>query len=123
MTQEEQFISQKFGKEQPFQVPEGYFESFADQFMAQLPEREARVVALPVRSRWQSTRRWIAAACITALVVGAGTWGFLRTPDAQPASQPAAQMAASSSYSSEFDQAADYVMLDNEDFYAYVSDF
>ena len=122
MTQEEQFINQKFGKEQPFRVPEGYFDSFADQFMAQLPERETRVVALPIRSRWQSTRRWVAAACLTALVVGAGVWGFLRTPDAQPSSTPAMQMAVSS-YNTEIDQAADYVMMENEDFYAYVSDF
>ena len=122
MSQEEQFINQKFGKEQPFRVPEGYFDSFADQFMAQLPERETRVVALPIRSRWQSTRRWVAAACLTALVVGAGVWGFLRTPDAQPSSTPAMQMAVSS-YNTEIDQAADYVMMENEDFYAYVSDY
>lgn len=37
---EEQEIIRKCGKENPFKVPEGYFEDFARNLMAQLPEKE-----------------------------------------------------------------------------------
>lgn len=37
---EEQEIIRKCGKENPFKVPEGYFEDFTRNLMAQLPEKE-----------------------------------------------------------------------------------
>ena len=38
MTNEEKFIIESLGKENPFRVPEGYFDHFAEQFMNELPE-------------------------------------------------------------------------------------
>lgn len=45
---EEKYLEERLTKHNPFQVPEGYFDSFAEQVMNQLPERqqEARRVLL-----------------------------------------------------------------------------
>lgn len=37
---DEQKLMQQHGKEQPFTIPEGYFESFHEQLMSRLPEVE-----------------------------------------------------------------------------------
>ena len=49
---EEKYIEEKVGRRNPFTVPEGYFDTFADQLMASLPERQPRakhVWMLPMR--------------------------------------------------------------------------
>ena len=56
MDREELFLKQKFGNERPFRVPEGYFDSFADNLMKELPEREAneaKVVPMRRRLSWR----------------------------------------------------------------------
>ena len=39
---EEKYIEEQVGRRNPFTVPEGYFDTFADQLMASLPERQPR---------------------------------------------------------------------------------
>lgn len=55
---EEKYLEERLTKHNPFQVPEGYFDSFAEQVMNQLPERqqEARRVLL---------RPWMYAICLS----------------------------------------------------------
>ena len=43
MTNEEKIIQEKLGNQNPFRVPEGYFDSFADQLMSQIPETKREV--------------------------------------------------------------------------------
>lgn len=50
MAKEEDYLIKKFGIEKPFKTPDGYFDSFTDKVMSNLPERtfveETRVVTL-----------------------------------------------------------------------------
>lgn len=47
-------------------VPEGYFESFADKMMAQIPQEEHKVVEMPRRSFWQTVRPYVYMAAMFA---------------------------------------------------------
>ena len=95
MTNEEKYLKERVGQENPFRTPEGYF----DQFTA---KPVAKKVAMPLR-HW-----FYAAACVAALVVTAVTFHF------HEVDAPQQQMAVSESY---IDEAADYAMLDNMDIY------
>jgi len=92
---EEKYIEEKLGKRNPFLVPDGYFDSFADRLMQQLPERPVHDEASPEvckPARMVQMRRWLyAAACAVVLVVGAWVWQSL--PDAEVATQPVVQLA------------------------------
>jgi len=122
MMKEEKILNNMFGKENHFAVPEGYFDTFADKLMEQLPETEARVIEMHAQSWWQRLpMRKIAAAVGVAVVLG-GSGLFY----ASHSSQSHAQMAsthvehsegAASEYGT-FDQMADYTMMDNQDIYA-----
>ena len=41
MINEELYLRSRMGKENPFRVPEGYFDNFASQLMEKLPEKPA----------------------------------------------------------------------------------
>ena len=109
MTNEELYLKERVGQKNPFRTPEGYFDQFTANIMAQLPERQpmesksvAKKVAMPIR-HW-----FYAAACVAALLVTAFSFHFHNTSDNQQ------QVAFSEAY---IDEAADYAMLDNTDIY------
>jgi hypothetical protein len=109
MTNEELYLKERVGQKNPFRTPEGYFDQFTANIMAQLPERQpmenksvAKKVAMPIR-HW-----FYAAACVAALLVTAFSFHFHNTTDNQQ------QVAFSETY---IDEAADYAMLDNTDIY------
>ena len=69
MMKEEKKLQERCGKQNPFSVPEGYFEGFADRIMEQLPERESREV--PPITTWQRIKPWIyMAAMFCGLMFG-----------------------------------------------------
>ena len=106
---DEKYIEERVGRRNPYQVPEGYFEAFTSQLMQQLPER-------PAKARQVRMRRpiYIAAACLAALL-------FMSQSEAQP--QAPAQLAVQQEVVEEsIDEAADYMMLDNHDIYALLSE-
>ena len=119
MEKEEVFLKQKFGNEDPFRVPEGYFNSFADNLMSQLPEREAKVIPMRRHTAWRKYAAVAVAACFGVLLFNVGTTYFDRHQ--QDAQQITANAQASSSDA--FDQMADYAMIDVSDMYAYVADY
>ena len=109
---EEKYIQEKLGNRNPFRVPEGYFDHLADQVMATLPEREPRA-----RRVWLRPLRYAAAAvCVFAL--GALSWMAL-SPDTPQLQAEAVQQEVTEET---FDEAADYMMIDNYDIYACLSD-
>ena len=75
MNYEEKEMQVRFGKENPFRVPEGYFDQLTDRVMAQLPEREQQAEQISLsdrhpKSRLVALRPWLyAAACTVAVVV------------------------------------------------------
>ena len=117
MTKEEKFLEQQFGRENPFRVPDGYFDSFADTMMSQLPEQKLRVVGIR-RSRFLRMSRvaMVTAACLVSAFFTVILW--LNGSDHQ---YPRTVVTTSSSYNNDVDEMADYTMMDNQDFYAYVS--
>jgi hypothetical protein len=125
MEREEEYIHSKFGKQQPFRVPEGYFDQFANQLMQQLPEREepsAKVVRMRPRFRWQRLASVAAAACLGVVLYNVANRSLSSSSEQQLAAQVATLQAGQSAVSqSEFDQMADYAMIDVGDMYAYVS--
>lgn len=121
MINEEKKINDIFGKENPFKMPDGYFDNLTSQIMDQLPAQEVKV------SFWQRMAvRKIAAAVAAVIVLGGGAFVGLR--HAQPAAQSIAhvggvqhEQTAGKQYASDdenFDQVADYTMMDSQDFYA-----
>lgn len=93
-------------------VPEGYFDTFADQLMASLPERQPRAKRV-----WLRPLRY-AAAVVCVCAMGALSWFALSPESHQPIQAEAVQLSSDA----DFEAAADYVMLDNYDIYACLSD-
>lgn len=64
---EEDEITKKFGKDNPFTVPEGYFQNFTDEVMSKLPEKKEMPSKTKVRT-WDRIRPWV---YMTAMFIGA----------------------------------------------------
>ena len=100
----------------PFMVPDGYFDHFADEFVAKLSEQPQ--VARPHTTWWRRDRYWGAtAACVCGLV--GGTVAFLHR--AEPAAQVVVTHASTTADT--FDQMTDYAMYDKGDMYASLYDY
>lgn len=98
----------------PFRVPEGYFDHFADEFMAQLPTP----AATSIQPSWWHRYRYVVAtaACICGLLFGG--IAYMGYTQDQQASHLAEQHAIDAS----LDEMTDYVMYDNGDMYASLSE-
>lgn len=125
MDQEEKFIEEKCGRRTPFQVPNGYFDSFAEQLIQNLPEREPATTAkvVPLKpTRWQRYRVGIAAAacaCVVVLSLGSHLTG--RESNVHRHEVAAGTQQSAAAYSSA-EAMADYAMMDSEDMYALMAD-
>ena len=116
---EEKYIEEQVGKRNPFRVPDGYFDQLTEQVMASLPEK-APVQERP-RAKRVVLRPWyFAAAAVAVFLVSVSVWQFF--PASAP--EPQAQMPVAYQEPSEadFEEAADYLMLDNYDIYACLTD-
>ncbi len=78
---EEDIIRKKFGKKEPFTVPENYFADFADRLMNELPEKNAPVVNKPA-AKVRHLRYWLATAAVLCSVAVTGAWVYLRQASA-----------------------------------------
>lgn len=118
---EELLLKQKFGNQRPFKVPEGYFDSLEKSLMQNIPETDVpqkrsakKVFMRPIR--------W--AACFVAVLFVSGAIYFKGSGDNSDLSQTeAVSESMSSSVYADYilDEISDYAMLDNEDFYSYVT--
>ena len=102
---EEKLILEKFGKETPFKVPEGFFDDFTKDLMAKLPEQQENA----------PKKRPAAILAVSYL---------LQKPEQPVVAKQAKDNHIeniNNTYNS-IDEAAEYTMLDNEDIYAYVSE-
>ena len=110
--EEEKYISDKFGRRNPFTVPDGYFEQLTARVMEQLPERRQKARRVWMRPVW-----W-AAAAVCALFVSTAAWLVIPNESQQAQGQVAEVIQQSQPDDAFFDEAADYMMLDNQDIYA-----
>ena len=123
MTNEELYISKKIGKKNPFSVPEGYFDQFADKLMATLPEKQMPISkATPKTAVFKRLRPWmVAAACLTVVMLGAVVYFYKDNPAVEK-QQIAADTTEQDNYiyysDNYIDDEANYAMLDNQEIYA-----
>ena len=121
----EDLIIEKVSKQNPFRVPEGYFDTLADQIMAKVDESaSSTVIPLKENKKKKSARVvWLrpvlyAAASVCALFISVVAY---QSYSESPTAAPAATMAETQSMDYSFDEAADYLMIDNQDIYACLS--
>jgi len=122
-----------YGNKRPFTVPDNYFSDLSSQIMANIPVEEP--VKTPdntietKKSHFVLIRRVrplaIAAAMIGIVMIA--FWSFAdytsNQKSAADASQKGVEESLSKATSSDsFDEAADYMMMDEDDMYAYVTD-
>ena len=116
MTNEEKYLNSKMGKDNPFRVPEGYFDNFAAQLMEKLPAAQMEsVFQRPAMIR--RLRSFLYAAAFLLLAVMSVTLFYQHAQQGQEAEQLALTDEAVST-DAYFDEATDYAMLDNYDIYA-----
>lgn len=116
---EEDNINKVLGKDNPFRVPEGYFEGFASDLMNRLPEKETLPEQPVAPTMWQRIRPWL---YMTAMFVGAAL--IMRV--ASSVTPPEAKLTATEEAESEMEYistALDNSMLDEYSLYVYLDDF
>lgn len=116
---EETLLNQSIGKKNPFVVPEGYFDDFEKRLLADMqlgvkPQRGAFVRRL---------RPALWAACASAAAICGAVYMAVRPAAVKQADRTAATSSSYIQYNADMaiDQASDFAMLDNGDFYSYVS--
>lgn len=94
-----------------FKVPEGYFDSLTERVMQSIPQEQqnAKVVAMRPRRAWS----W-AAACACMLIAGATAFLYI---DKERSNDRYFENSIASQSDDAVNQAADYVMMDNQDMY------
>ncbi len=112
---EEKYIEEKVGKRNPFVVPEGYFEGLTASVMQSIPERKPRA-----KSIWMRPVFYVAAA-VCALFITLTIWFALPEEGAQQQTEMAE--ARQEQKDTFFEDAADYMMIDNEDIYVCLADY
>lgn len=115
---EEDKLQKMIGTENPFRVPEGYFESFTSEVMNRLPEKEKLAVARKEPTKWEKIRPWL---YMTAMFVGAALIIRVASTD----SRPSAERVASEESETEIEyinMAVDNSMLDDYSLYVYLAD-
>lgn len=119
MTNEELYLNSHLSSENHFRVPEGYFDQLTADIMARLPERETTVELKPAAKR-VFLRPLLAAASVACVALIAVGVYFNRNAAVVDADE---QVAAVSTIMSDsyIDDAADYMMMDHKDIYAYIS--
>ena len=123
----EDIIKEKNGHENPFRVPEGYFNDLTSRIMAQLPADEPVVgetvgkPALKVTRRRQLWKPLVACAASVAAVVF--SVAIIMNDGSEEAAAMANEQTESNSAHDQFvDEVADYAMMDNADIIACLND-
>lgn len=123
MTEEKlkQYIEDKrsVGASDPFKVPEGYFDSFCDRVMSQLPEQQQTIRRTLIPRVW----RYAAAAVVVGLIASVAVLvpQFKQgQEDMQLASNHVeSDMSLDEEY---FNEVLDYSMLNNNDIAYYLTE-
>lgn len=104
---DEKKLRELCGNDNPFRVPEGYFEGFNERLFARLPKEPEKHNVVPLRPRlWR-----VAAAIAVAFAIGGGLY-WTGNRQAQLAEQ------AQEEY---YNEALDYIMVDNAEIAEYLT--
>ena len=127
---EENKLRQYIGKNEPFKVPEGYFDSFADRLqsrIAELPQAQNK----PTKHVHLVLKAWFAAAASIVIVASVGLsimiprWNADKTEVATPVSN---EIVSATNNDITFGEEAfydelDYAMIDNNEIAYYLTEY
>ncbi len=118
LMKEEDKLLKKVGTENPFRVPEGYFENFTSDLMSRLPEKEKTDIHREPTT-WERVRPWLYMA---AMFVGAALIIRVASPG-KPASEPQQLAADETDIELEYiSTAIENTMMDDYSLYVYLTD-
>lgn len=124
MDENEKWLRSHYGNDNPFTVPEGYFESLSDSIMSMLPEQQTHVVDMGNNFWKRKIAVALAVAASVAVIISVSLTVGYRHDAAKLAdgcnNAISEQQSAYSDYTV-VDEMANYAMLDNVDMYAYVA--
>lgn len=116
---EDSKLKEKIGKTNPFKVPDGYFESFTDKLMEQLPD-------IPVSqtqeiTTWQRVKPWVyMAAMFGGLMFGLKTMKW--ATDRDMPQQSIERINLSTIPEEEIDPMVQQTMMDDYELYEYITE-
>ncbi len=113
---EEDNILRQVGTENPFRVPEGYFEHLTSDIMSRLPEKESVMPPTRPVSLWDKIKPWIYMA---AMFVGAALIIRVASTGHTPADTVSDEMDQEMEY---IHMAMDNTMLDDYSLYVYLTE-
>lgn len=116
LMKEEDAILRKVGVENPFQVPEGYFDRLTSEVMSNLPEKETSVFVSKEPTLWEKVKPW---AYMAAMFAGAAL--IIRIASSNPASD-SGDIASDEMEIEYISAVVDNSMLDDYALYVYLSD-
>lgn len=120
LMKEEDNLLKKIGTENPFRVPEGYFEGFTSDLMSRLPEKEKTDIHREPTT-WERVRPWLYMAAMfigAALIIRVASSVNEKVPEVQ-------QQVAVDDTDTELEYistAIDNTMMDDYSLYVYLSD-
>lgn len=115
---DEERLKALVGTENPFRVPEGYFQSFQQQLMQSLPQQPAAAERPARPSFWSKVHPWVAVAALFCGVI------LLLTTTMRQADE-ASVLAADSSMAYDEDEMSDYMvtsLFDEYTLYSYLTE-
>lgn len=118
---EEDKLLKKIGTENPFRVPEGYFEGFTSDLMSRLPEKEKTDVHREPTT-WEKVRPWLYMA---AMFIGAALIIRVASPGETISNGQQQQQIAADESDIEMEYirtAIENTMMDDYSLYVYLSD-
>ena len=115
---EEDKLQKMIGTENPFRVPEGYFENLTSEVMNKLPEKEKVTAVRNEPTMWQKVRPWL---YMTAMFIGAALIIRVASTDHKPAVDRVA-VEESETEIEYINMAVDNSMLDDYSLYVYLAD-
>ncbi|MEL5893232.1 hypothetical protein AAE250_06965 [Bacteroides sp. GD17] len=116
---EEDKIKNKIGTENPFRVPDGYFENLTSEVMNRLPEKEKLAVVQKESTMWERVRPWL---YMTAMFIGAALIIRVASTDR---TTPGGNNLAADDTDTEMEyinMAVENSMLDDYSLYVYLAD-
>ncbi len=121
LMKEEDKLLKKIGTENPFRVPEGYFEGFTSDLMSRLPEKEKTDVHREPNT-WEKVRPWLYMA---AMFIGAALIIRVASPGETVSNGQQQQQIAADESDIEMEYirtAIENTMMDDYSLYVYLSD-
>ena len=118
---EEDKLLKKIGTENPFRVPEGYFEGFTSDLMSRLPEKEKTDIHREPTT-WEKVRPWLYMA---AMFIGAALIIRVASPGETVSNGQQQQQITADESDIEMEYirtAIENTMMDDYSLYVYLSD-